>query len=140
MSTLILRHSPSEHVLRSVGELPGILGIGHPEGVPTFVIDPHWNPKAPMMKGAGVELHVQASKTGYPPGAEPITVEAAVEACEGVAEARALMNYSIAGLHGAVHYAEANPSYLELVRASADFSISVREALVAAGYLRPEEA
>lgn len=75
MTPLKFEYTP--HKLRSVGGPPnGIIGVAMPDGEPTIVVDPHWDPDG---KGTQVLLY----ENGAPESATAIDVEDAVAACVG---------------------------------------------------------
>lgn len=98
--SLVFRVSHSERLLRSVDDLPGVIGCGNPKGPPTVYVDPSWLPppelvaEAERIAKAGGHGAIGEPRTVTKPDQFPghcIDLDDAVDACEGPAELRALL-------------------------------------------------
>lgn len=81
--TLLIRHSPEEGVLRSIGAMPnGIIGQMIGEGEATWTINSKWVP--PAEKGT-IDISVESREEAEDKSV-PVSVPDLVTACEGQRE------------------------------------------------------
>lgn len=127
---LLLRASPTEGMLRSVGDEPlGIVGIGNPSsGVHGLYVD--GNIQVPKVKPDEPAGSVTLLLAAHQERAEHITfidLDEAVAGCEGELEIQLIYTYGLGAIDAASTIAKARPGALEDVRSAAEFAIEVRD-------------
>lgn len=136
---LKLRWSPTEMVLRSVDDHPGYVGVSGRNGKHTFAIDGthEWSAEtrkaaeeARDAKHAGVIVELKSGSADV-----EISLEEALEACEGRQEIALLVQYAVSAVQGA--FTRFAPTLqLEPIQDAVSFALEVRDAAMA--YLEGE--
>lgn len=135
---LLLRFSPNEGVLRSVGDPPnGILGIASPNDIATFVIDAAWTPSSAPEQG---EMRVEAhgAEHGIDAESTPISLEDAVDACETDRELSWLLRAPALALMAASQVNASKPTPFEVLflQSHVDLIEAMRDLLIERGILK----
>lgn len=133
---LLLRYSPDEGVLRSVGDAPnGILGVAAPNDVATFVIDSRWT--SPEIAEGYLNVTARAAPTGISEGSTPISVGDAIDACESERELAWLSRAPAWAMRAAAEFNAKleRPFALLLLQSYVDLVGAMRDALIDRGLL-----
>lgn len=133
---LLLRYSPDEGVLRSVGDAPnGILGVAAPNDVATFVIDSRWTP--PLIVDEQVRVEARTAAGGMNAAATPISVGDAIDACESERELAWLSRAPAWAMRAAAEFNAKleRPFALLLLQSYVDLVGAMRDALIDRGLL-----
>lgn len=130
--SLILRVSPSEGCMRSVGDRPGVVGVGINEDGPLVFSSPNYHPSPAV--AAEAARRRRAGKGGMvtdPISTEtvqPFTVEEAVDALEDADACMGLLQMLQASSRYTATVASANLDF-EAIERFARFCIEVRDGI-----------
>lgn len=135
---MLLRFSPSEGVLRSVGDPPnGILGVACPNDIATFVIDTAWLPDVPPPPS---HLRVENEQVdgGISDASTPISLADALDACESDYELNWLLRAPALALAGAAQINAQRPVPFEVLflQSHVDLVEAMRDELIDRGKLK----
>lgn len=120
--SLLIRYSPDEKCLRSVGDAPnGVVGISDPDGV-TFTVSGSFEP-------LGAQHDVAVTIGGMREGCEPLPLDAVVDGCATDDEKGLLWQMACDYAQGSAALTAACPYHPEPLERAVEFLFDLSEAL-----------